>query len=191
MMTDKEKQEMAALFEQVLAKRDARLDRIESVLSSLPQVQVLAANTISLQDKKYLEERGWQEVSEPPGWLDMRPPPDQLVKMGEVFHPKKPTVKVRDIMQVRCGGTVAGWANATDALIKEKRRDRAPITWTLEGKEYPFEVVELTGNPPKDDVFQPIDLQQWGVKDRQRRFVAGPFKLKEEAVKALLKLAVA
>ena len=178
-MTDKEKIEVAALFAEAMKPLVAELKDIKSCIDKRPP-------QASSEERKYLDERGWLESfggehSTGYAWIDMRPPPGQIKKTGEVIDPKTGQL-LREVKQFHGGAPVGVSYTLAEALVMERKRNRGPLPAIM--------VEELTGNPPKrnPDIADkdqlgawPINLQQWWVRDRQRRKLAGPFKTEQEA----------
>lgn len=128
------------------------------------------------KDKTFLEERGWLQSdggdSGKPGWIDMRPPAGKIVKVGDIRDQRSGKV-IRSLDQMHAGDLVGMKYSDDEAMAKERGRNREAL---------PAEFVEeVTGNPPFHKEIQPINLQQWWIKDRQRRKVSGPFDTKEAA----------
>ena len=137
-----------------------------------------AAVRATPEQRQYLEERGWLEGDESGdlrryGFLDMNPPPDRVRVTGTIVD-EKTGKKMHDVEQLVPGGSIGQFHSLADALRLEGVRSRLPVA--------PYFVQECTGNPPYHKDFQPINLQKWYVRDRQRRVVAGPFDTKEEAI---------
>lgn len=155
-----------------VTRQDVREIVGEVVRQALAPVVVRA----TAQELEYLEERGWLEADggdyKAYGFLDMMPPPD-VVKVTGTLRDERTGKRIRDVEQLVTGGAVGQFHSLRDALWLERKRDREAVPL--------HHVCELTGNPPFHKDHQPIHLQKWYVRDRQRRIVAGPFETKEEA----------
>lgn len=169
--------ELAKHLQQALGQqRELWLADLDSRLADVAGVS--RPNSLSAEERKYLHERGWLEVHkdgiQPAGYLDQRPPPDRLVEMPDILDDRGNPVK--KLKQWVTGGAVGQWHSHGEALALEQRRKREPLP-----DKY---VEECSGNPPYDERTYPVNLQQWYVRDRQRRKLAGPFRLREQAEQA-------
>lgn len=153
-----------------------RQDVREIVGECLRVALVPVVTRASVDELQYLEERGWLEADGGDykcyGFIDMMPPPDRVMVTG-TLRDERTGKRIRDVEQLVTGGAVGQFHSLKDALWLEKKRAREPLPL--------HHLHEGTGNPPFHKDFQPIHLQKWYVRDRQRRVVNGPYETKEEA----------
>jgi hypothetical protein len=174
-LNDRLKQEMRGIIEEALQGFE---DRILAAMGRPIPSQA------TKEQRAYLEERGWLETSASrdengvgPGWFDMRPPMPER-KLMSIIKDERTGRELKRIEQTTCHGAPGQHYTLDLALETERKRNRQPLPL--------FDVVECTGNPApnyeKGTVgYHPINLQQWVVRDRQLRKVAGPFETRQQA----------
>lgn len=184
MLTDKEKKELTDLMSTIVT------ETVKPLADSLKALELKVgggAPVATLQERTYLEERGWVEVTaaeggpgrqfnQRAGWLDMRPPGPKMENVREIVDPKTNQL-VRTVRQLATSGGIAAWHSLLDALAAERKRNRDPLP--------EFEIAEVTGMPPFEEKKNPVHLQRWVIRDRGRRALTEQFRFRKDAEDAL------
>lgn len=119
---------------------------------------------LTKDDRQYLHVRGWLE-SHDGNWLDMSPPPDQKVRVGEV---KQDNGTIKVIEQTHCHGFPGMIHTPLQAINTERKRNRGPLP-----------VLEVVATRHIERGNEGVSGGPWIVRDARRQYVAGPF-LEEE-----------